>query len=249
MTATVVRAAACLALLLAVGGCVGEPPVSDPSGVDGLQIPTPSPDPDDFVERVDNPWFPLEPGTVWTYEESQGDEAPSTVVVTVTDETRVVAGVRTTVVHDVVTDADGAVVEDTHDWFAQDRDGNVWYFGEQTTTYDDGAADTSGSWEAGSDGAEAGLVMPATPRLGDGFQQEYLAGVAEGRATVLSLTEVRTVFAGAFTDLLETQDTTPLEPGVIVRAYYARGVGLVYRETVGGGEGHRELLHVSRPEE
>jgi hypothetical protein len=130
-------------------------------------------------------------------------------------------------VRDVVTDADGEVVEDTHDWFAQDRDGNVWYLGEDTTSYEDGTPSTEGSWEAGVDGAEAGLVMPAEPRVGDGFQQEHLDGVAEDRARVLDVAASwRTPF-GTWDDLLETEDTTPLEPDVVERKYYARGIGLV----------------------
>ncbi len=94
--------------------------------------PTPTPEPDDFVDTIDNPYLPYLPGTRWVYENtsSEGDER---IVVTVTDRTRVVQGVRTTVVRDTVTDENGEVVEDTYDWFAQDTAGNVWYFGEDTT--------------------------------------------------------------------------------------------------------------------
>ena len=128
--------------------------------------------------------------------------------VTVTDETQVVQGVTTTVVHDVVTDADGEVVEDTFDWFAQDPAGNVWYFGEDTTEYDEqGRPDTDGSWEAGVDGAQAGIVMLAKPRVGDGYQQEFSEGVAEDRATVLSLDESVNVPFGSFADVLQTEET------------------------------------------
>jgi hypothetical protein len=244
------RAPVLLTALLAtcaLTGCAGDPPRSDPAGVDGLTVPTPSPDPADFVAGVDNPWFPLEPGTVRTYR-SVGDEAEETVTVTVTDQTRVVQGVTTVVVHDVATDASGEVLEDTYDWFAQDADGNVWYFGEDTTAYDaDGRPDTQGSWEAGVDGAEAGLVMPATPRVGDGYQQEYRPGVAEDRAQVLSLAEQREVPAGTFADLVETEDTTPLEPGLVERKYYAEGLGVVYEETVTGGTERLELVEVTQP--
>lgn len=246
-------AAVCAALLaaVAVSGCAGAggPPTIDPSGVDGLEIPTPSPDPADFVAGVDNAWFPLEPGTVWTYR-SIGDTAdgpPTTDIVTVTDKTRVVQGVTAVVVHDVATDESGKVLEDTYDWYAQDSAGNVWYFGEDTTAYDEGKPDTEGSWEAGVDGAEAGLVMPATPRVGDGYQQEYREGVAEDRAEILSLTEQRVVSAGTFGDLVQTEDTTPLEPGLVERKYYAEGLGLVYEETVAGGDERVELVGVTRP--
>jgi hypothetical protein len=230
----------------ALSGCAGDPPHSDPAGVDGLTVPTPSPDPADFVPGVDNPWFPLVPGTVLTYR-SMGDEGTQTDTVTVTHDTRVVAGVTTVVVHDVTTDARGKVLEDTYDWYAQDTSGNVWYFGEDTTAYDGGRADTEGSWEAGVDGAEAGLVMPATPRVGDGYRQEYRAGVAEDQAEILSLTEQREVPAGTFTDLVQTEDTTPLEPGLVERKYYAKGLGVVFEETVTGGSERVELLEVTRP--
>ncbi len=149
----------------------------------------------------------------------------------------------TTVVHDVVTDADGKVVEDTFDWFAQDSAGNVWYFGEDSTEYDEqGRPDTEGSWEAGVDGAQAGIVMLAKPRVGDGYQQEFSEGVAEDRATVLSLTESVNVPFGSFADVLQTEETNPLEPGVAERKYYARGVGPVFEEGVSGGFERSQLV-------
>src|SRR6478735_1619540 len=230
---------------LLTSGCAGGPPTVPPSGVDELTIPTPTPHPDDFVDRVDNPWFPLRPGTTWTYRET-GDDGARTVVVTVTDRTRGVAGVTTTVVHDVATDAHAKVVEDTYDWYAQDREGNVWYFGEDTVAHDGAGPDTTGSWEAGVDGAEAGLAMPARPRLGDGYVQEGSPGVAEARAEVLSLDARREVPFGTYDDLLLTQDTTPLEPGLVEERYYARGVGLVLEETVAGRAQIVELVGRSR---
>jgi hypothetical protein len=226
-------------------GCAGGPPQVDPAGVDGLEIPTPSPDPRDFVASVDNPWFPLEPGTVWTYR-ATSSEGSETIVVTVTDRTRVVQGVPTTVVHDVVTDAKGRTVEDTFDWYAQDTAGNVWYFGEETTAYDGKRASTEGSWQAGVDGAEAGLLMPAKPRVGDGYAQEYRAGVAEDRGRILALHERHQVPAGAYADVVQTEDTTPLEPGLVERKYYARGVGVILEEDVAGGSEVVELVELRR---
>jgi hypothetical protein len=228
-----------------LSGCAGGPDRIAPSGVDGLEIPTPSADPHDFVEGIDNPWLPLEPGTVWTYR-STGDEGSETDVVTVTDRTRVVQGVTTTVVHDVATDDSGKVLEDTDDWYAQDADGNVWYFGEDTTAYDGKRPSKEGSWEAGVDGAEAGLAMPATPRVGDGYAQEFYEGVAEDRGEILALDEQREVPFGTYDDLLQTEDTTPLEPGLVERKYYARGVGVVFEETVAGGSEVVELVDLSR---
>lgn len=231
---------------LLASGCGSAPTRSPPAGVDGLQIPTPSADPDDFVGTIDNPWLPLEPGTRWVYR-SVGDE-PETVTVTVTDETRVVQGVTTTVVRDVVTGPDGDVVERTDDWFAQDTEGNVWYFGEDTTEYDArGRPDTHGSWEAGVDGARAGVVMLARPRVGDGYQQELYEGEAEDRGKVLALDETVQIGLGAYDGVLMTEETTPLEPGLVEHKYYVRGLGLVLEETVAGGEGRLELVGHSGP--
>jgi hypothetical protein len=230
------------ALPVLASGCGSAPQKSPPTGVDELQIPTPSPDPDDFVEGIDNPYLPLTPGRRWVYE--SGGIEPERTTVTVTGDTKEVQGVTTTVVRDVVRDSEGRVVENTFDWFAQDRAGNVWYFGEDTTEYDDrGRPDHSGSWEAGVDGAQAGLVMPAQPRVGDGYQQESFPGVAEDRGEVLSLDESVNVPFGSYTDVLQTEDTTPLEPGLVERKYYAPGVGLVLEETVLGGSERVELVN------
>lgn len=229
-----------------LAGCGGDPVEIGPQGVDGLEVPTPSPDPGDFVDRIDNPYLPLLPGTRWVYE-STGED-PVTVTVTVTEETREVAGVTTTVVHGVTTDAAGELLEEGHDWFAQDRAGNVWSFGEDTTAYDGrGRPEPEGSWEAGVDGAQAGLAMPAVPRVGDGYQQELLEGVAEDRAEVLALDEQREVAGVDHGDLLVTEDTSPLEPGLVERTYYAPGLGPVLTETVSGGDERVELVEHAAP--
>jgi len=226
---------------LLLPGCGSSPEKIGPAGVDGLEIPTPSADPDDFVAGIDNPWLPLTPGSRWVYETTAGDE--ETITVTVTDETRVIQGVRTTVVRDVVTSPDGEVIEDTDDWFAQDSAGNVWYFGEATTEYDEqGRPDTAGSWEAGVDGAQAGIVMLAEPRLGDGYQQEFLEGEAEDLASVVSVDARVLIDLGSYDGVVQTEDTAPLEPGLTEHKFYARGVGMVYEETVAGGEGAAELV-------
>jgi hypothetical protein len=229
------RSAVSAALLVVLSACGSAPPKSPPSGVDGLVIPTPTPDPADFVARIDNPWLPMTPGRTWVYRTTSSDGV-QTDTVTVLAETKVVAGVTATVVHDLATDEDGAKVEDTYDWYAQDSAGNVWYFGEDTTAYENGKASTEGSWEAGVDGAQAGIVMLATPRVGDGYQQEFLEGTAEDRARILSLTATATSPAGDFADTVLTEDTTPLEPGLVERKYYARGVGTVREEYITGGD-------------
>jgi hypothetical protein len=217
----------------------------DPAGVDGLEIPTPSPDPQDFVASVDNPWFPLQPGTVWSYRGS-GNDAPETITVTVTDRTREVQGVPTTGVHRVVTSARGRTVEDTSEWYAQDTAGNVWFFGEDSTAYDGRRTGTEDSWEAGVDGARAGLVMPARPRVGDGYAQAYRNGVVEDRATILSVDERGTVPAGEYDDVVLTEQTTAREPGQVEQTYYARGAGVIYEENVAGGSEVVELVELRR---
>ena len=135
-------------------------------------------DPANFVETVDNPYFPLTPGTTWVYEGESDGEAERNEV-TVTDETKTILGVTCVVVRDVVL-IDGEIVEDTLDWYAQDADGNVWYMGEAVQDFEDGElVSTEGSWEAGVDGAQPGIIMLADPQVGDYYQQELYEGEAE----------------------------------------------------------------------
>ena len=134
-------------------------------------------DPADFTTRIDNPWWPMRPGSRWVYRETDSEGARQRVVVTVTKRTKLIAnGVRARVVHDVVTE-DGEPVEVTDDWYAQDRCGNVWYLGEATKEYENGkVVSTEGSFEAGVDGAQAGVIMLAKPRKGMRYRQEHYAG-------------------------------------------------------------------------
>ncbi len=178
---------------------------------------------------------------MWTYT-STSPEGDETIVVTVTDETRVVAGVTATVVHDVAKDETGTVVEDTYDWYAQDTAGNVWYLGEDTTAYDGQLSSSEGSWEAGVDGAEAGLAMPAEPRVGDGYSQEYYQGVAEDRGEILATDATVSIEYGDYDEVVRTEDTTPLEPDLVEQKYYAPGIGVVMEKTVAGGEELVELV-------
>jgi hypothetical protein len=232
---------AVLALGILVAGCGSAPPRIDPTGVDELTIPTPTPDPDDFVARVDNEYLPLAPGSTWTYR-ARGGVGERTVTVTVAEETVEIQGVAATVVHDVARTADGALVEDGRDWFAQDTAGNVWWFGEHTTSYDRGAVSAERSWQAGEDGAEAGLAMPAEPRVGDGYRQAYQEGVVEDRAAVLDVSASLTIPYGDFDDLLRTEHTTPLAPELVEHRYHAPGVGLVYALAAEGGDEVVELV-------
>ena len=149
-----------------------------------------APAPADFTTRIDNPWWPMRPGSRWVYRETDSEGARQRVVVTVTHRTRLIAnGVTARVVHDVVTE-DGKPVEVTDDWYAQDRSGNIWYLGEDTTEYEDGRpVSKEGSFEAGVDGARPGIIMPAHPRVGQRYREEYYRGHAEDRARIMSLRE------------------------------------------------------------
>ena len=233
------RAVAALAVLLAVGaaGCGG----GDgglPQGDEPVDL-----DPADFSLEIDNPYWPMEPGTRWVYREKDGEGGLQRVVVTVTERTKRIAnGIEARVLRDVVSQG-GEPVEVTDDWYAQDSDGNVWYLGERTAEYEDGeVVSRAGSWEAGVDGAQAGIAMPAEPQAGMAYRQEYYAGEAEDRAEVLSVDEQVEVPAGHFTGVLLTKDLVPLEPRVLEHKFYARGVGPVLTLDVSGAAGREELV-------
>jgi hypothetical protein len=202
-------------------------------------------DPAELTADVSNRWFPLEPGTRWTYRETTEDGEVVRVVVTATDVTREIAnGVIARVVRDTVT-LDGEIIEDTLDWYAQDSGGTVWYLGEDTAEFEEGKVSTrEGSFEAGVDGAQPGVIMPAAPEVGMTYRQEYYEGEAEDRGEVLALDQQAGVPAGAYDRLVQTADTTPLEPEVLEHKYYADGVGLVL--TVDKeSRGREELLSVT----
>lgn len=205
---------------------------------------TPEFEADEFVRRVDNPYFPLVPGTTYKYvkETEEGDE---TTEVKVTRNTKEIVGVTTLEIRDRVF-LEGELIEDTFDWFAQDEDGNVWYFGEDTKEYENGVVvSTAGSWLAGKNGAQPGIIMLARPRVGDTYQQERAPGVAEDMATVVSLNETVRVPYGKFNRCLKTFDSTPLDPTAREFKLYARGVGNIL--TIDRNDGSRtELKSVSK---
>lgn len=215
-----------------------------PTGLPAAHLPQGSEpvtiDPANFTNVIDNPWWPMTPGSVWTYRETDAEGTVSKVVVTVTSDTKEILGVTTVVVHDVLTE-DGTVVEDTFDWYAQDLDGNIWYFGEDTKEFTDAGVDTTGSWEAGVDGAFPGVIVPAAPQPGLTYREEYLAGEAEDQATVLSIDEQVEVAAGSYTGLLMTKNYTPVEPDILEYKWYAQDVGQVLALTVSGGSDREEL--------
>jgi hypothetical protein len=211
-----------------------------PQGSDPVNL-----DPANFVAVIDNPWWPMTVGSEWEYREADADGTVQKIVVTVTDQTKQILGINSTVVHDVATE-DGQTVEDTFDWYAQDRDGNIWYMGEDTKEYENGkVSSTEGSWQAGVDGAQPGIVVPAAPAAGMSYRQEYYANQAEDQAQVLSVNEQAAVAAGSYKDLLLTKEFTPLEPDVLEYKWYAQGVGEVLAITVSGGSDREELIRYS----
>jgi len=202
-------------------------------------------DPADFTTRITNPWWPMRVGARWVYRETAPDGTVQRVVVTVLPKTRVIAnGVTTRVVHDVATE-NGTPIEITDDWYAQDRCGNVWYFGEATTEYENGKpVSTEGSFEAGVDGAQPGVIVPAHPKAGMSYRQEYYEGHAEDRGEVVSLREQVEVPFGHFPrgKVLMTRDLNPLEPRVLEYKFYARDIGLVLAFGVSGNADREELV-------
>jgi hypothetical protein len=217
-------------------------PVIDP-GDDGNYQP--EIDPADFVAVIDNPYLPLVPGSRWSYEETNEDGQIEDIDYLVTDQTREIAGVTTTVIRDTVT-IEGVAEETTLDFFAQDREGNVWYFGEEVSNYDENGdlLDHDGSFEVGVDGALPGIVMEADPQVGDAYRQEYYLGEAEDMGEVIRSGETVSVPAGDYVDVLVTRDWNPLEPEVIEEKYYAPGVGIVREVTVAGHTGEGVLVDV-----
>jgi len=188
-----------------------------------------------FVGRVTNAWFPLKPGTVFVYA-GEKDGRTGRDVVAVTSDTKLIDGVRCTTVHDNLY-VNGRLAERTTDWYAQDAGGTVWYFGEDTAELNKAGKVTSreGTWRAGAHGAKAGIFMPAHPKVGQSFRQEYLKGHAEDHFAVIRLSR----------GSLLTKEWTPLEPDTLDHKTYKRGTGLVKEETVKGGN-ERWTLSVVR---
>lgn len=216
-----------LLTLLVVGCNEGKKPdeqATTPSG--DTSTYQPDLNPADFVSTIDNKFLPLSPGTTLVYEGDTG-EGIEHIEVVVTNETKEILGITCVVVRDTVT-MDGQVVEDTYDWFAQDKDGNVWYFGEDSKEYENGkVVSTKGSWEASVDGAQPGIIMKAKPVVGEEYRQEYYKGEAEDMAEVKSLNESVSVKTGTYDGCLKTYEWTPLEPDLKEYKYYAPGTGMV----------------------
>jgi hypothetical protein len=214
-----------------------------PRGSDPVDL-----DPADFSADIDNPRWPMTVGSRWVYrviDTADGSELRQ--VIEVTDETKVIAdGIEARVVSDVVTDH-GEPVEVTRDWYAQDSDGNVWYFGEHTIEFKHGKPVDNGSWEAGVDGALPGVALPADPKVGMTYREEYSKGEAEDQSRVLALDEQAEVPAGHYKDVLMTEDFSPIEPDVSELKFYAEGSGqAVLAVDVSGGTDREELVSYTR---
>jgi hypothetical protein len=237
------RAAVTVLIVLLAVGCAGDDSGERsalPQGSETVDL-----DPAEFTTEIDNPYWPMRQGNRWVYRE-RDEDGVTRVEVSVTDRTKIVDGIEAVVVRDVVT-RNGEVIEDTFDWYAQDDEGNVWYLGEDTKELEDGKVkSTAGSWEAGVDGAQAGVIVPADPRPGLKYRQEYYEGQAEDAAEVLSVNARASVPYGSFTRVLQTKDTTPLEPDLVEHKFYARGIGPVLATAVSSGGGREELIVFQR---
>jgi hypothetical protein len=193
---------------------------------------------DDFVLAIDNPFLPFIPGSRWIYEATLEDGTVERNEIEVLQETRNVNGIAATVVHDTVY-AGGQLMEETYDWYAQDKKGNVWYLGEEVDNYENGVlVDHAGSWEWGKDGALPGIIMWADPsaHLNEEYYQEFYAGEAEDKGRVLSVTESITVPFGTFEDVVKTYDFSPIDKDLKENKFYAHGVGMVKEVDLNTGE-------------
>jgi hypothetical protein len=206
--------------------------------------PTARPAPSQFVRNVDNPWFPLKPGTTFVYHGSKDSKA-ATDIFQATRRTKVISGVRCTVVEDTLL-LNGKLEEHTIDWYAQDLTGRVWYFGERTAEYDVRGRVTSreGSWMDGVNGARAGIFMFANPKVGRSAEQEHFRGHAEDHFRVMDLSASVTVPYGTFNHALRTKEWTPLEPGIRDAKFYVHGLGEVKEVTVKGPRETLKLVQV-----
>lgn len=200
----------------------------------------PSIDPSHFITVIDNPYFPLTPGRTLVYRGNTKDGV-ETLEFEVTNRTKLIMNITTTVVVEKHR-LNGQVVEISENWFAQDNQGTVWYFGEATQEYDNGVpGSTEGSWMAGVAGARPGIIMLAHPQQGDTYFQEFAEGVAQDMAQVMNTSQSATTPLRSYSQVLRTKEWTPIEPGSTEFKYYAPGVGLIMEEK---GSERLELVEV-----
>ncbi|MCW2998029.1 MAG: hypothetical protein JWN65_1578 [Solirubrobacterales bacterium] len=245
--------AAAAAATVVAGGCgsgdkpaptvkAAAPPASAPTAPVDTSY-DPKIDPSTFTSRITHRYWPLVAGRTWTYA-GMKDGVPERVEVRVSRQAKRVLGVPCVVVSDVVT-SNNTLVEKTTDWYAQDAKGAIWYFGEDTKEYVNGVVtSTQGTWEAGVDNAKPGIVLPARPRPGAFYRQEYRPGLAEDKARILSVADTQTVPAGTYRHVVRTYDIDPLNPDKKEHKWYAPGVGPVHVVRIGSAH-HEEIKLLS----
>lgn len=253
--------------LLAVGGCSANststpttstpkklPPISAPATTNQTsaevaavppQKPT-MPPAGEWAPEITNPWLPFTLGTTLTYT-GMKDGQPTVDTYVVTNKKKMINGVAATVVLNTLRTG-SREIEGTEDWYAQDKAGNVWYLGEATQTFDKNGKvlSTTGSWQAGKNGATGGLFMPASPKVGDSYYQEFYAGQAEDQYQVISLEGTITVPYGTFKNALVTQEITALEPTIVSQKYYVNGIGQVFENDVRGSQEFAKLVSIKK---
>jgi hypothetical protein len=236
-----IRSLALAGAVLALAGCGGGGSKSSsssglPEGTERVRL-----DPADFTTNIDNPYWPIRPGSHWVYREVEDGEAHRDDV-TVTNRTKTLGGIEARVVHDRVSQ-NGETLENTDDYYAQDSDGNLWYLGEDTAEYENGKLKTTeGTWAYGTDGAQAGVIVPASPKQGMQYREEYYKSHAEDAAEILNVDSQVQVPYGRFHGALLTRNYSALEPTVEEMKLYAKGVGPVMELLVSGGSGRTDLL-------
>jgi hypothetical protein len=199
--------------------------------------------PKDFVRVINNPYYPLPLGRTLIY---RGIKDGKTQIdrVHITRRTKMLEGIRATTVTDVSTH-NGKLLEKTTDWYAQDKQGNVWYLGEATAAFPPGGGvDHSGSWQAGVKDAEPGLVMKANPQVPEAYRQEFLTGQAEDAAWIVERGGSATVPLGTLHHVLTTLEFTRLEPDVVDRKVYAPGIGVIIEQSLHGPIETAEVVSV-----
>jgi len=246
MTAATLGVTAVLAISVAACGgentATGRSPTGSglPQGSEPVKL-----DPAEFTTKIDNPYWPMSPGSKWVYSETDTQGTNEKTVVEVTDKTKTIAnGIEARVIRDTVSE-NGTPVEITDDWYAQDSAGNIWYLGEYVTNYENGkVVDHAGSFEAGVDGAQPGIAMPANPEPGMAYRQEYYKGQAEDKGAVITVGEeqVEVPFGHFNTDILMTRDLAPTEPKVQELKFYAPDVGPLLSVHTDGAGGRAELV-------
>jgi hypothetical protein len=236
-----IRSIALAVAVLSLAACGGRGSKSSsssslPQGTKPVKL-----DPADFTTNIDNPYWPIRPGSHWVYREVEDGETHRDDV-TVTNRTKTLGGIEARIVHDRVSQ-NGETLENTDDYYAQDSKGNLWYLGEDTAEYENGKLKTTeGTWAYGTDGAQAGVIVPASPKQGMQYREEYYKGHAEDAAEILNVDSQVQVPYGRFQDAVLTRNFSAIEPTVEEMKLYAKGVGPVMELLVSGGSGRTDLL-------